>query len=166
MKHPTPTRSSRRLPKDRLEAMFYMQAELNRRIGVDTTSLPEHQQPTWILNFCRALSQEVAELVDSVPWKWWARYQTYDRDNARIEVVDLFHFLISLAQIVGLSARDVYDLYMKKNQLNFARQEQGYTHKDEDDNRRLLASGDSIAQHRRARRATSSKRAQSRRTPS
>ncbi|MCX7818322.1 MAG: dUTPase [Kiritimatiellae bacterium] len=119
-------------PADMLEEMFRLQAELNRRIGVDTTALPEERQPEWILNFCRALQQETAELVDSVPWKWWARYQTYDRQNARVEIVDLFHFLISLAQIVGLRARDVYELYMQKNRRNFERQESGYTCKSDD----------------------------------
>lgn len=123
--------------QDFLEAMFHMQAELNRRIGVDTTALPEEEQPKWVLNYCRAMSQETAELIDSVPWKWWAKYQTYDKQNARIEVVDLFHFLISLAQVVGLSAQDVHDLYMKKNKLNFQRQDSGYTVKDSGDNKDL-----------------------------
>lgn len=123
--------------QDFLEAMFHMQAELNRRIGVDTTALPEEEQPKWVLNYCRAMSQETAELIDSVPWKWWAKYQTYDKQNARIEVVDLFHFLISLAQVVGLSARDVHDLYMKKNKLNFQRQDSGYAVKDSGDNKDL-----------------------------
>jgi dimeric dUTPase (all-alpha-NTP-PPase superfamily) len=122
---------------DFLEAMFHMQAELNRRIGVDTTALPEAEQPEWVLNYCRAMSQETAELIDSVPWKWWAKYQTYDKQNARIEVVDLFHFLISLAQVVGLSAQDVHDLYMKKNKLNFQRQDSGYKVKDASDNQDL-----------------------------
>ncbi|OQW96684.1 MAG: dUTPase [Verrucomicrobia bacterium A1] len=122
---------------DFLEAMFHMQAELNRRIGVDTTALPEDEQPKWVLNYCRAMSQETAELIDSVPWKWWAKYQTYDKQNARIEVVDLFHFLISLAQVVGLSAQDVHDLYMKKNKLNFQRQDSGYKVKDASDNQDL-----------------------------
>jgi dimeric dUTPase (all-alpha-NTP-PPase superfamily) len=123
--------------KDCLEEMFRMQAELNRRIGVDTLAMPEDQQPQWILNYCRALSQETAELVDSVPWKWWAKYQQYDKQNARIEIVDLFHFLISLAQVAGLSARDVHDLYMKKNKLNFQRQDTGYSVKDHGDNEGL-----------------------------
>lgn len=123
--------------QDFLEAMFHMQAELNRRIGVDTTALPEEEQPKWVLNYCRAMSQETAELIDSVPWKWWAKYQTYDKQNARIEVVDLFHFLISLAQVVGLSAQDVHDLYMKKNKLNFQRQDSGYSVKDSGDNKDL-----------------------------
>lgn len=120
--------------RDFLEEMFRMQAELNRRIGVDTLAMPEDQQPQWILNYCRALSQETAELVDSVPWKWWAKYQQYDKQNARIEIVDLFHFLISLAQVAGLTARDVHDLYMKKNKLNFQRQDTGYSVKNHDDN--------------------------------
>ena len=119
---------------DCLEEMFRMQAELNRRIGVDTVAMPEDQQPQWILNYCRALSQETAELIDSVPWKWWAKYQKYDRQNARIEIVDLFHFLISLAQVAGLTAQDVHDLYMKKNKLNFQRQDTGYAVKDHGDN--------------------------------
>ncbi|MCX6998406.1 MAG: dUTPase [Kiritimatiellaeota bacterium] len=93
--------------------MFEKQAELNRRIGVDTVALPEADQPRWILNYCRAMSQEVAELTDSVPWKWWAKYQAYNKQNARVEIVDLFHFLISLAQVAGLTAADVHRLYME-----------------------------------------------------
>ncbi len=122
---------------DMLKAMFDLQADLNRRIGVETCSMPEAEQPTWVLNYCRAMSQEIAELTDSVPWKWWAKYQTFDRQNARVEVIDLFHFLISLAQVLGLSAEDVFRLYTQKNQLNFQRQETGYTEKNADDNRSL-----------------------------
>jgi len=124
---------------DMLKTMFAKQAELNRRIGVDTTRMTEAEQQTWVLNYCRALSQEVAELTDSVPWKWWAKYQTFDKQNARIEVIDLFHFLISLAQVLGLSADEVFNLYAKKNQLNFQRQASGYAVKDSADNRDLGA---------------------------
>lgn len=120
--------------KDMLSDMFARQADLNRRIGVDTTTIPTDEQPEWILNYCRALSQETAELTDSVPWKWWARYQEYDKQNAKVEIVDLFHFLISLAQVVGMSAEDVHDIYMQKNKLNFKRQDSGYSEKDENDN--------------------------------
>ena len=78
-----------------------------------------------------------AELIDSVPWKWWARYQTYDRQNARVEVVDLFHFLISIAQVLGMSADDVYQAYLKKNQVNHERQNSGYQNKDASDSRHI-----------------------------
>jgi len=124
---------------DLLEDMFAKQAELNRRIGVDTPALPEAEQPQWILNYCRAMSQELAELTDSVPWKWWAKYQTYNKQNARVEIVDLFHFLISLAQVAGLTAADVHRLYVEKNKVNFQRQDSGYTAKQAGDDRHIGA---------------------------
>jgi dimeric dUTPase (all-alpha-NTP-PPase superfamily) len=120
---------------DKLEMMFAMQKELNRRIGQDTDAMDDDARVEWVLNYSRALGQELAELIDSVPWKWWAGYQKFDKQNARVEIVDLFHFLISLAQTVGLSAEDVYTAYMKKNEINFARQDSGYTTKDESDNK-------------------------------
>jgi len=122
---------------DALEEMFRLQAELNRRIGVDTENMPEERQPEWILNYCRAMSQEIAELTDSVPWKWWAKYQKFDEQNARVEVVDLFHFLISLAQVLGMSADDVFQAYVRKNEVNFKRQDNGYTVKDEHDSKHV-----------------------------
>jgi dimeric dUTPase (all-alpha-NTP-PPase superfamily) len=123
--------------RDMLEHIFDMQAQLNRRIGVDTTSLPDDQQKVWLLNYCRAMTQEIAELTDSVPWKWWAKYQKYDKQNARVEIVDIFHFLVSAAQVVGMTAQDVYEAYLEKNKVNFQRQESGYSVKDESDSRHI-----------------------------
>jgi dimeric dUTPase (all-alpha-NTP-PPase superfamily) len=54
-----------------------------------------------------------------------------------VEVVDLFHFLVSLAQTLGMSADDVYQAYLKKNQVNHARQETGYVRKDETDSKHI-----------------------------
>lgn len=123
--------------QDYLKSMFSMQAELNRRIGVDTTALPQEQKTEWVLNYCRAMQQEIAELTDSVPWKWWAKYQQFDMQNARVEVVDLFHFLISLAQTLDMSADDIFNLYCNKHRINHQRQDNGYTQKNEDDNRTI-----------------------------
>lgn len=118
---------------DRLLHMFDLQAELNRRIGNDLTKLDsEEKKIKWILNVTLALRQEASELVDSVPWKWWAKYQKFDEQNAKVEVVDMFHFLISLAQILGLSGDDVYQTYIKKNKVNVERQVSGYTEKTDD----------------------------------
>lgn len=123
--------------RDMLEHVFEMQAQLNRRIGVDTTKLPEDQQQTWLLNYCRAMSQEIAELTDCATWKWWAKYQKFDKQNARVEIVDILHFLISAAQVVGMTADDIYKAYLEKNKVNFQRQDSGYTVKDENDSRHI-----------------------------
>jgi dimeric dUTPase (all-alpha-NTP-PPase superfamily) len=42
-----------------------------------------------------------------------------------------------LAQTLGLSADDVYQAYVKKNQVNFQRQESGYAKKDEADSKHI-----------------------------
>ena len=122
---------------DKLDEIFRMQEELNRRIGVDTRAMSEEEKVRWTLNYVRAMQQEMAELVDSVPWKWWAKYQKFDEQNAKVEVIDLFHFLISTAQVLGMSAEDLHQAYLKKNAVNHQRQDSGYVKKDENDSRHI-----------------------------
>ncbi len=123
--------------KNQLDEIFRMQEELNQRIGVCTASLSEKEKVQWILNYSRAMTQEIAELIDSVPWKWWAKYQKFDEQNARVEVIDLFHFLISMAQVLGMSADDVFQAYIKKNAVNHERQDKGYQKKDDHDSKHI-----------------------------
>ncbi len=122
---------------DKLTQIFEMQEELNSRIGVDLKNIDQEEKTRWILNYTRAMQQELAELTDSVPWKWWAKYQKFDEQNAKVEVVDLFHFLVSLAQTLGMTADDVFDAYIAKNKVNHQRQDLGYDKKDESDSRHI-----------------------------
>ena len=122
---------------DKLEEIFQMQEALNQCIGVQMNEFSDEDKGKWILNYTRAMQQELAELIDSVPWKWWAKYQEFDEQNARVEVVDLFHFLISLAQTLGMTADDVHQAYIKKNKVNHERQDSGYSEKDESDSRHI-----------------------------
>jgi len=122
---------------DKLENIFDLQEQLNARIGVNMKDMDDDERAKWILNYVRAMQQELAELTDSVPWKWWANYQAFDKQNAKVEIVDLFHFLISLAQVMGMSAEDIHEAYLKKNQVNHDRQEKGYSSKDENDSRHI-----------------------------
>lgn len=123
--------------QDKLGALFQLQEQLNQKIGVDTSSLDEEGKTKWLLNYTRAMQQELAELTDSVPWKWWAKYQKFDEQNAKVEVIDLFHFLISMAQVLGMNADDVFEAYTKKHQVNVQRQDTGYLVKDKDDSRHI-----------------------------
>jgi dimeric dUTPase (all-alpha-NTP-PPase superfamily) len=122
---------------DKLDEIFRLQKELNQRIGVDTDRMTDAERQQWVLNYCRAMSQEVAELTDCVPWKWWAKYQKFDKQNARVEIVDLLHFLVSVAQVMGIGSDEIFDAYTKKHQVNLDRQESGYQSKDESDNKHI-----------------------------
>ena len=122
---------------DKFDEIFSMQDTLNKRIGVNTDGMSDEDKAKWVLNYSRAMQQEMSELIDSVPWKWWAKYQEFDEQNAKVEVVDLFHFLISLAQVHGMTPEDVHEAYLKKNKVNHERQDSGYVKKDEDDSRHI-----------------------------
>ena len=111
-----------------LEKIFEQQITLNKRINSklyeDIQTNPELKRE-WFLKFEKALSQESAEAIDSLNWKWW-KQDDDDWDNVKVELVDMLHFWVSMCTIAGLDAKDVYDLYAKKNKLNFKRQDEGY----------------------------------------
>ena len=122
---------------DKLEKIFNLQKDLNQRIGINTNGMSDEEKTQWVLNYTRAMQQEIAELIDSVPWKWWAKYQNFDYQNAKVEVIDLFHFLISIAQVLEMTPEDVYQAYLKKNEVNHSRQDSGYTQKNQQDSRHI-----------------------------
>ncbi|ACD84319.1 dUTPase [Candidatus Methylacidiphilum infernorum] len=125
------------LSPDKLDRIFELQEKLNLKIGVDPKSMDQQSKMQWLLNYTRAISQELAELVDCIPWKWWAKYQKLDLQNARVEVVDLLHFLISTAQLLGMTPEDLFEAYSKKHLVNIQRIEGGYHSKDEEDCRHI-----------------------------
>ena len=120
-----------------LDKIFEMQRELNLKIGVNTDNMTEEEKIKWVLNYVRAMTQELAELTDSVPWKWWAKYQTFDEQNVKVEIIDLFHFLVSMAQVMGITPDELFAAYQKKHAVNIERQNSGYTEKDEEDSRHI-----------------------------
>ena len=133
-----------------LTELFELQAELNRRIGLDTAALRERFDPLvagrWLNDYIAAASNELEELRDCTYWKHWCvearqgrRFEIHDLQNARVEIIDLLFFWISLAQCVGLSADDVRQLYLKKLDVNRRRQDTDYSMKgkDESDNKHI-----------------------------
>ena len=134
-----------------LRELFQKQAELNKRTGFDAQALKENFDPQvagkWISNYLAAMSSEIEELRDCTFWKHWCaearmgrRFELHDLQNARVEVIDMFFFWISLAQCVGLDADDVFRLYEQKLKINHDRQSNGYAmeSKSEEDNRSVI----------------------------
>ncbi len=133
-----------------LRELFEHQAELNRRIGFDPIALRKNFDPQtagkWLNDYIAAASNELEELRDCTFWKHWCaearqgrRYYLHDLRNARVEVIDLLFFWISLAQCVGLDADDVVKLYRQKLRVNYERQDAEYsmTSKTEQDNKSI-----------------------------
>ena len=110
-----------------LKEIFEEQIKLNERINPDLYKEikdPEIRRQRF-LQFELALRQESAEAIDSLNWKWWKK-DNDDWDNIKIELVDMLHFWVSMCTVAGLESEEVINLYLKKNQLNHKRQNEGY----------------------------------------
>jgi len=90
----------------------------------------------WLRNYLTALQAESEEVGQDLLWKWWSK-DRIDLQNIRVEIVDLMHFLTSLALVAGLSAEEFHRLYTMKHKVNQDRQESGYSKetKNEADNK-------------------------------
>ena len=78
---------------------------------------PNNMVNEWLKKYLWALKDEVRELDEELLNKWWSD-DTLDMQNIRVEIVDIFHFAISLAMAAGMESDELMDLYIKKGQVN------------------------------------------------
>jgi dimeric dUTPase (all-alpha-NTP-PPase superfamily) len=106
---------------DKLDQIFEMQAQLDSRIIRERNIIKSLSE--WVRDLTVAMEDEISEVRREINWKWWKNEKPIDIDALREEVIDLWHFLVSLSQKVGLTAEDVYRVYCEKNAENHARQD-------------------------------------------
>jgi hypothetical protein len=75
--------------KEKITKCLNLQEQLNAKIN------PNWKEERTEKDFYRAIWLEAAELMEELPWKWWKKVET-DFENLQIEVVDIFHFTLSL----------------------------------------------------------------------
>lgn len=68
--------------------MYVLQDSLNRKISEDWI------RERTMFDFFVALRQEISEYIDSFPWKWWKKMEN-DIENQKVEIVDMWHFIMS-----------------------------------------------------------------------
>lgn len=105
---------------DKLNEIFEMQTKLDERItkerGIEKTV------DEWVIGQTIAMESEIDEIRREINWKWWKNPKEIDYDLLQGEVIDLWHFLLSMSRVVGLSPEDIHRIYMEKNAENHARQ--------------------------------------------
>ncbi len=75
--------------------MFKLQQELNDNTNGKDWELGVTKQGKEI-NWRRCIYLEAAELIDSYPWKHWKNINSdVDRENVKVELVDIWHFVMS-----------------------------------------------------------------------
>lgn len=122
-----------------LDDMLYMQSSFNEIAG-HVPNMGKSLKPNmrWIQRWMLCMSQEVAECVDWLHWKWWSKrsgnkkvaeadlYSIDHIQEIKMELIDIQHFLLSAYLELGMTAEDVYDRYNEKMAANYKRQEGEY----------------------------------------
>lgn len=106
---------------DKLEALFNLQNMYDQYIK-EKRNLDYSDTEKWVQKMCTAIITEACELNDACNWKWWKNNKDIDWDNIKEEIVDLWHFLLSLTIKVGLMPKDILEQYINKNLENYKRQ--------------------------------------------
>ena len=88
--------------KEEIKEMLKLQDELNSKIN------KSWRKDRSYTDFARATWLECAELVESLPWKWWKK-QDVDMENVQIEVVDIWHFIMSFILLDYENPEDALD---------------------------------------------------------
>ena len=86
--------------KQQLITMLELQSDMNTKVHADW----KQQNFEWY----RAIWVECAELLDHYGWKWWKK-QTPDIGQIELELVDIWHFGLSLLLLKGDSPEAIAD---------------------------------------------------------
>ena len=91
--------------QNQIKQMLTMQDAMNSRVS-----------ETWQENgyeWYRAIWVECAEMLDHHGWKWW-KHQEIDIAQVQLELVDIFHFGLSLRLMTGASVENITETLAKE----------------------------------------------------
>lgn len=134
--------------EDTFGLIFDKQKELQERLGFNFSGWTIKQiADFWMVNK-HALSDELNEMFDALGgindgignagWKYWKKdnakaadmkiedLSEADKLELFYEWIDGLHFYMNFAIAIGMTSKDVINLYMAKNEENHDRQERGY----------------------------------------
>ncbi|MBZ7995213.1 dUTP diphosphatase [Campylobacter canadensis] len=107
-----------------IEEMLLLQDKLNIATCGENYKISKVTKENRKIDFARCIYMECAELIDSLPWKHWKSIDAkWDIQNIKIELVDIWHFILSLALInnqkdVFTKVFNEYKNYKSSNKLD------------------------------------------------
>ena len=111
---------------DALKKIFTLQKNFGKKFcNFDNLSFEEKVK--WTKEFIICCLNELNEILDWIPWKHWKKkYKKPDEIEIKFEIIDLLHFVVSLALVWNMNAEEFYSLYITKMEENINRQKRGY----------------------------------------
>ena len=108
---------------DTLDTIFKLQKNLAGIIKSDRYPKDTEEK---VSALCTAIIHEAVELQRLTNWKWWKNPVEFDKEEAKEELIDIWHFVVQASIELNLTPEDIVAEYKKKNQINIERQKSGY----------------------------------------
>ena len=109
--------------EDRLDSIFSMQKGLADMMNLDR--YPKDTEGK-VSALCTAIMHEAVELQRLTNWKWWKTPTEFDENEAREELIDIWHFVVQASLELNLTPDEILKEYERKNEINRQRQKDGY----------------------------------------
>ncbi len=108
---------------DKLEKLIEMQRDL-----ASVLASPRYPSKTEerISLLCTAIIHEAIELQRLTNWKWWKNPTDFNIEDAKEELVDIWHFVLQATIELNMTPEDILKYYSKKNNLNKERKKMNY----------------------------------------
>lgn len=83
-----------------------------------------------IYELLNCIHNEAEEVRDHLPWKSWKKYEGFSFKESlpevKMEIVDLFHFVVELAMAADMTSEEMSQMFDAKHRENLNRQERNY----------------------------------------
>lgn len=123
--------------QDNLATLLIMQKALQERAyGFKFEDMTVKERVDFIKEMSIHTNQEVNEMLYELPffkpWKDYSNMNVEEQqtaiDSAKKEYVDVLHFFLNMGIALGFTADELTKAYVTKNEENYLRQQEGYTH--------------------------------------
>lgn len=108
---------------DRLDEIFSLQKGLEGMMNLDR--YPKDTEGR-VSALSTAIIHEAVELQRTTNWKWWKKPTPFNVEEAKEELIDIWHFVVQASLELNLTPDDILEEYKRKNEINRNRQKNGY----------------------------------------
>ena len=120
---------------DKLDKLFKYQFDLlNKYVNKQTScsldyliSFLDDSKQRLITDTCNFIAEESFELKRCFNYKAWKPLFEPKVDEAKEELIDIMHFVLQAAILLGMNSNDFLVAFEKKNLKNHKREDEGYS---------------------------------------
>ena len=110
--------------EDRLDSIFALQKSLENMMNLNRYPSDVEGRITAL---CTAIIHEAVELQRTTNWKWWKKPTKFNEEEAKEELIDIWHFVVQASLELKLTPDDILDEYKRKNEIDRDRRRNGYS---------------------------------------